>query len=210
MGLQTGDVLRVSVRAKSNSSKDVVNVYHYGQTGVCTATNEELLGFIEAHLGTAYANIEEWQAAAAVPYDVKVDRIEYSGGKIVIAENIGVIPWTTEYNPTGSGDAYAPAVSVLLILRTLVGKVFGRKFIGMLTESALTYIALQAGGVASSFADLIAGLLSSITDGGTGLDLTPGVLSTSAAHYGEFLPFTSGEVASEPAYQRRRKVNVGS
>jgi hypothetical protein len=88
-----------------------------------------------------------------------------------------------------------------------VGKVFGKKYIGMLGEAATVGENLASGfatTLAAFIADVIVPLVVSSED------FEPGILSTSVDHAGEFHVYIDGGPASEVAYQRRRKTNRGS
>jgi hypothetical protein len=104
------------------------------------------------------------------------------------------------------GDAMPAAVSGFFQMNTTRAKSYGRKYVPFMSEEE------NEEGFLSAFALGVLVLL--LTATGSDIDvgiigiLAPGILSRVLE---EFIPFTGGGYATDvPAYQRRRKPNVGS
>jgi hypothetical protein len=205
MPLTSGDVIRVSVRQSGHAGQDIVNVYHFEASDNITDSDATILADIADHFDTVYANIEAYIPAGQSPQDIKVDVVELVGEEEVITRNVGTIGWGVDYQPTGTGDVYAYGVAVGIILRTLVGKVFGRKFVGTLVEAAMGDNNLLSGATTTAFATFASALTGAIVE--TGGSLIAGVLSKKL---GAFAEFVEADLATEPFYQRRRAVRAGS
>jgi hypothetical protein len=195
------------VRQTSEDLTDIVNVFHFLAAPWSGAyTTGDLLDAIAGYFDVAYANLNNYIPTNQVPNDIKVDIVELVGGEEVVTENIGTTSWGSTYDPASAGESYAPGVAALVILRTLVGKVFGRKFVGQLSEAALSNGILSTL-LQASLAAFGAALLDKVELSATERELFPGVLSKRTSG---FQTFSAVDVNPEPAYQRRRKRSVGS
>lgn len=206
MPLNAGDIVRVSVRQRGPQGQDIVNVFHYRASATISDSDSTILDEIRTRMNTAFDYIESYIPSTQTPLDIKADVVQLVNGVETITRNLGTIPWpTTVYSPSGSGNVYAPGVAVGVLLRTLVGKVFGRKFIGVLMESALGDHGRLDTSAISAFMNMAAQFAAIITL--TGGVLKPGVLSKRLAGFAEYAAY---ELATEAFYQRRRNVKVGS
>lgn len=205
MTVADGDILRVAARMKSLSNTDIVNVFHFEAEGATPASEVDVMTSIVTWLETAYNDIEGQIPTNQTPYDVKIDMVHLVGGVVKILRNLGVVSWGGAFDPSGTGEAMPLGVAVLIILRTLVGKVFGRKFIGQVSEVTTAGNSLATGAPATAFATFAAKLLLPITSGT--ITLHPGILSTRTL---QFERFTEADLATEVGYQRRRAIRSGS
>jgi len=205
MPLQGGDVLRVAARCKGPQSQDIVNVYHYQAENDISADDEFILDVISLALSSAYNYIQSWIPATQTPYDIKVDVVRLADGQEEVVRNVGVVPWNPLFDPSGSGNVYAPGVAVGVLLRTLVSRVFARKFIGVLMEAALGDHGKLDNAAVPAFIQFASAIASHIDANGD--RLIPGVLSKAV---GGFLKTVAWELATEAFYQRRRNVRRGS
>jgi len=203
--VNNGDVIRVSARFAMSSGQDHVNVFHY-QTDPFGATEDDATVMSEIHdqLDSAYSNITAHLSNTASPVDLKFDIVEFIGGVETIVRNLGLIPFDVTTPPGGTGEALPPGNAGLVKMLTGIGKVYGRKYVGMLLEggqnggtlgaSLLTALDVFGGIVYDSFA-------------GAAVTYLAGVMSKKLA---EFVPFIEYEVNPEIAYQRRRRPGTGS
>lgn len=201
------DVLRCAVRQTSKDVTDIVNVFYFSaQPFEPCPDYQDILDALAVYFDLAFAPIETMVPNLQSPNDIKVDRVELQDNKITVVENIGTVSWGDTYNPSGSGEAYAPGVAALALFRTGVGKILGKKYFGQLTETAIDSGLLHSLMITYLGDTLTALLETCIVDAGTA-ELVPCLLSTrdQIVH-----TFTEAEVNPEPAYQRRRKTSVGS
>jgi hypothetical protein len=117
---------------------------------------------------------------------------------------IGVMTWPTLTVGTGSGEALAPGVALLIKWTTGFIKELGRKFLGGFTEGG-------AGGggwtspALSAAADMVVALAGPLTPILLGSTYLVGLYNKSAV----FHAFTAAVVSGVAAYQRRRRQNRG-
>lgn len=206
MTVNVNEVVRAAVRQKSASGTDIVNVFHFGTGGSGSAADADVLTAIATWADALYAPLNAQIPGSQTPFDIKVDVVDLVGGVLSIIRNVGTISWGSTYNPSGSGESYALGVAIGVILRTLVGKVFGRKFIGQVSETTIAGNALATGAPATAFASFLTLILDTIVIGGTFI-MTPGILSTRTLG---FEAFVQADLATEVFYQRRRAIRSGS
>lgn len=205
MPMAVGEVARCSIRYSMAQGQDHVNVHYYRCTTASTQTDASLLADFEDELGTIYSNMNAQFTNTADPLDVKVDIVEFVGGKETIIRNLGTIPLTTNTVPGATGEPLPPGVAALVKLLTGIGKTYGRKFLGMLTESAQNSGVLNAGTI-TALEVVAAAILNGITFSASG-DAESGVMSKRST---QFEAFTAYDIGSQMAYQRRRRPGTGS
>lgn len=186
--------------------QDHVNVFHWQTAFAASQTDEDVTDAILAKLDTAYAEIETRITGAQSTYDVKIDEVEFVVGEETIIRNLGTFAWAdVSYSPSAAGEGLPPGIACLVKFLTNVGKTYGRKFIGGLTEPD------QAGGqlgatALSDFVDFAVAILVDIVVS-AGNDLIAGTMSKRSA---SFKAFTGYDVSNNLAYQRRRRKGTGS
>jgi hypothetical protein len=206
MPLNEGDIVRVAARHKGPQGQDIVNVLHYKATGNIAASDNDIANAIANHLSDIWSNIEADIPSTQTPYDIKVDLVTIVNGVEQIVRNLGIMGWNAlVYQPGGSGNVYAPAVAVGILLRTLLSRVVGKKYIGVLMEAALGDHGRLDSGAATRFLNFAAELIGDITI--SGATLAFGVLSRKLS---QFVEVIEADVASEAYYQRRRSIRMGS
>lgn len=198
------EVIRCAVRQRGQDGQDIVNVYHFQNAGAAPPSNSELLTAVATYFDTAYNDIETAIPNGQSPVDIKVDKVGFVSGLEEVIENIGTTVWGTLFDPNAVGEPYAVGVAAPIILRTLIGKVFGRKYIGQLTEADLNGNVLVAAFI-TSLSNFLAKILLDFT--ASGIQFIPGVMSKKTA---QFEPFVAGDIPVEPYYQRRRAIRHGS
>lgn len=205
MPLNAGDVVRIAARLRGPQGQDIINVYHYRATNTISDTDGDILNSIANKMDNIYEPVESEFPATSEPVDLKVDVVEMQNGKEVIVRNLGTQMWGVLFVPSGVGNVYAPGVAVGILLRTAVGKVFARKFIGPLMEATFGDHGHLDSTKIAAFLTMAVRMLDTIPL--TGGQLEPGVLSKRLAG---FAKFTFSELAAEAFYQRRRSIRMGS
>jgi len=206
MPVHQGDVLRVAARCKRGDEADVVNVFYLesSQTDPSLA-NEDVLNAISAWLTNAYNDIESYIPSDQNPIDIRVDKVGLVSGLIKVLENVGTTTWGATFDPSGTGEGLPRGVAALVFLLTSVGKVFGRKYVGTLTEAASAGDSLVTGAI-TALGSWLTKMLTPVSVG-AGNDLFPGILSTRTLGFERFV---GGRVRGRVGYQRRRAPGVGS
>lgn len=205
MPLNAGEVVRVAARLKGPQGQDIINVYHYRATNTISDTDSDIMTAIAGTMDDIYYPVQSEFPATSSPIDLKIDVVEMVNGTERIVRNLGLRIWGANFNPSGIGNVYAPGVAVGVLLRTSVGKVFARKFIGPLMEATFGDHARLDSSKIAAFLLMAARMLNSIAL--TGGQLEPGVLSK---RLGGFAKFIFYELAAEAFYQRRRSIRMGS
>lgn len=196
-----GETLRVVAKYSAPNSSEILNVFHY-QYGGAGDTDEDVLAecvtFFTDNWGAA------WAAFASTDLDFDEIELDIISDQGLVVRNVGSAPigvpglYVNDMCPTG--------VSALITADTIFPKQRGRKFVAGLNEFWVVDSLMAAGAIVKlvllvvEYLDVIEGLLN-----GT---LTPGVLSKTLENFVAFQ--SSGAVTDVPAYQRRRKPNVGS
>jgi len=187
-------------------SEDHVNVFHYKADYQAPQTDELTMDTIAEDIDTAFSTLNAWIRVTQAPVDMKFDVVEFTGGLWRIVRNLGLMIWPDVlYNPTPNDPALPPGVAALVKFLTPIGKVYGRKFIGGLIDTA------QGAGVVSSSCLTALSNFGGAIMSDPAIDvnnwLEPGVISTREE---EFVPFTEHDVSDNIAYQRRRRLGTGS
>lgn len=205
MPVSDGEILRLAVRCKRSDEGDVVNVFHCRADLTAPQPDLDVLVAVQSWMESAYASIESHIPADQNPIDIKVDVIQLIGGVVRIVRNVGTISWGGVFDPSGAGEALPRGIAVLVFFLTTVGKVFARKYLGSLVESATAGDSI-VGAVSTAAGQFVTTILAGKTFN-VSEKLTPGVLSTRTL---KFELFNSARVRSRVGYQRRRAPGVGS
>lgn len=202
----SGDVFRFSVRLSLPSGQDHVNVYYFEAQGTGTALDQDFADDAIAFFDTLYSRFNSALSNAMDAVDIKIDKVDFVGGELVITENVGLFPFTTSgFVPGNSGDVLPPQDAAVIKLLTGIGKSYGRKFLGGLGENTQnngvpeSTLITQA---ASFISDMLAGWQIASTT-----DMEAGIMSTAVD---AFVKFISGELSSVLGGQRRRRLGSGS
>lgn len=206
MSVADGEVIRVSARQEMAGDQDHVSVFHYLCDFAAPQTEGDVMDAIAEDIDTAFSTLNAIITTGQDPLDMKFDVVEFVGGLLKITRNIGLIIWPDVlYNPTGAGDKLPPGVAALVKFLTGIGKVYGRKFIGGLIETA------QDGGNLTSAALTALGLFGGAILSDPAIDVNnwfePGVMSTREQ---DFVIFSEVDASGNIAYQRRRRKGTGS
>ena len=205
MPVSGGEVIRCSVRQSGPNGQDIVNVWHYLVAAASPIDEEDVMADVAAGMDDLYATIQGQITNTQNPVDIKIDVVDYVGGVYTIIRNVGTIGWGASYNPSNTAEIYAAGVSILVLLRTLVGKVFGRKFIGVVGETTISNQNIATGDPASAFTAFIAKALEGFSTAAG--EYLLGVMSDRLF---DFALCHEVELATEVGYQRRRAPRSGS
>lgn len=198
-------MIRCSVRQSGPNGQDIVNVWHYLVAAASPIDEEVVMLDVASGMDQLYATISGQITNTQNPVDIKIDVVDYVGGVYTIIRNVGTIGWGSAYNPSNTAEVYAAGVSILVLLRTLVGKVFGRKFIGVVGETTISNQNIATGDPASAFTAFIAKALEGFSTAAG--EYLLGVMSDRLF---DFALCHEVELATELGYQRRRAPRSGS
>jgi len=196
-----GEIIRLTMRYSGPAASEMQNIFHY-VVDVADTTDTDVLDTLEAW------SVADWWGAwnnlAAVGVtleDASVDVVNVNG---TVVRAIG--SFLIGLAGLEPGSVASAAVSGYILLKTLFPKVRGIKYLPGVAESVIQDGEFNAAGIATLAFCLIQYADTLPAAGST--ELIPGVPSTSKATFVPFLD--TGIVESIPAYQRRRKPNVGS
>lgn len=199
--MEAGEIVRLALSYSHPNGSVAQNVFHY-VLSTASATDQAVVDVIDTWItddwGPHWFNVAN-QVCSIIQADMDI-----VNGDGTVDRNIG----QEAYSIAGGnlGDADNPADAMFMQATTDFSKVLGKKYVpfidddqtvdGLLTVPSLAFLVLL-------FVDYIASL--NPAGGGT---LEPGVVSRVAE---VFRVFNGGGLATDvPAYQRRRKPNVGS
>lgn len=205
MTVGVGDLLRVSTRFKHAVTGDVVNVWHLIVTSGADTSDDDCFDDIEAFMDTLWSGINASLPNGMDPYDIRIDEVEMAGGVEHVVRTLGTRTWTLTTPPSSAGEYLPPMDAAIINFRTLIPKVFGRKYIGILTEAAATSGVLS--GV--SLTNMLT-FATAIVNGFNGTTLTYkfGVMTNKDVVNG-FTELTAAVVNTILGTQRRRRQGRG-
>lgn len=199
--LNIGDIVRVVISFSAPGASTAQNVFYF-EVQDSSADGPTALSDVTTWFAANY--LTEWKQLADTGVEAWLLEMDVLNGDGTVNFNVG------DDDPAVTGLAVSEilpaAVSGYLQANTERVKSIGRKYVPFLSESN------QVDGFLSSAAtDVLADMLvdwvtTIIVD--TTASLVPGVLSRVTQTFQEFLG--SGFTTNVPAYQRRRKPNVGS
>lgn len=193
--------LRVVCRYSAPNSSEMLCVHMYQYTGAGD-TDADVLTACDTFFTSEWG--PDWQTFAST--DMSFDEIELDVLKDngEVKRNIGSA--AIGLSGQQASDMSPSGVAALITADTSLPKQRGRKYVpglaegdivdGLITVARLATLAL----LTVEYLDSITGILAG--------ELTPGVLSRTLADFKPFI--SSGAITDVPAYQRRRKPNVGS
>lgn len=119
-------------------------------------------------------------------------------------DEVGSAGWT--FNPTTAGDQLPRGVAGLVVAKTTDPDVSGKKYIPALTEDSIIDGLYSSGYLTAAVAFAI-DWLTGFTGATSGASWVPGIWSPTETNF--FAATLAYLVSAIPAYQRRRKNNVG-
>ena len=198
---EIGEIFRATFNYTMPNASSAQNVFHWVLE---TATIEdfkifdEIARWAEDDWGGPWSDLAGDDAELE---SVKVDVVEVNG-TIVRAVGLAIIGLSGGQ----AGGVVSAAVSAYMLLKTVRPKVRGSKYVPGVADTRVDSGSLDAMGLAELAFLLIEYATTLLPEGAS--ELIPGVPSRSL---GVFQPFLdTGLIENIPAYQRRRKPNVGS
>jgi hypothetical protein len=116
------------------------------------------------------------------------------------------VPWTSLTAGGGGASSNAAGVALLIVLRTGISRVFGRKYLGGIITANIDTDGFWASALVTVGATFAAHLLGEFVGGTSTSTWLPGLI----AKTGQFWSFIEAIVSAIPAYQRRRRKGAGS
>jgi hypothetical protein len=196
-----GEILRATVNYSMPGASAVQNVF-YWELGEAPISDTQAAGFVADWLEL------EWGARWAVMASTDVQLVDADllilNSSGVTVRNLG----TASVNVFGevTEDEETVASAYFMQADTSVPRTKGRKYVPGVPEGQVVDGLIVAGQLVN-LALLLAEYVGVIPAGITAI-LTPGVISRTAEVFRPFL--SAGSVTDIPAYQRRRKPNVGA
>lgn len=203
MAVNADDVVRVVAKQQDMNGSSIQNVYFYQHNGGTPISNTQFLTAVEAHLSAAYAEIEALIPNTCEPVALACDVVDFEGGKVVVVRNVGDIAWTTWAGGIASGDNLPQGCAAVVNFPTESVGVVGRKFLGVLAETAQENGRLSSSAItdmAAYCAEILSGFLADSNP------FDPVLMSTKAY---TVAPIIAAIVNFIIGYQRRRKAGVG-
>lgn len=202
MTVSTGDILRVVASMLWDDGNVVQNVYNAVVTGAGGPWDDsDIVDDAEAWLDNMYANIT-----------IKVSN-QLDGNEVIVYkydavdddwDEVASQAWT--WNPSGATDQVPRGVAGLVRLWTTDPDVQGKKYLAGLMETQMTD-GLWGGSLLTDFLAFAADWYTPFVGGTSGADWAPGIWSVAGTVFK--LGVDHIATSSIPAYQRRRKRNVG-
>lgn len=196
-----GDIVRLAVEYAAPNSSQALNVFWWVVTS-STITDPDLLDALEAWVQDNWGDV--WATNGSDDYTLVGGTAQLINVDGTVKGNLG--SFITNMAGGIISDMQSAAVSAFMMADTLEPKVRGKKYVPGVGETRIVDGALTAAGV-TWLANLFTAWVTPITSGTTVLQ--PGVLSRSLL---DFVTFgtAGGSITDIPAYQRRRKPDVGS
>lgn len=196
-----GEILRTTVRYTSEGASEQLNIFHHQVTNA-SASDTDVANTINAWIVNDWA--PQWATLASSGSqltDIAVDVVNVNG---TIVRAIG----TFLIGQLGAvaSDVHPAATAAYMLLKTTFPKTRGVKYLPGLAE-AVTNNGVLTPAALADLALLLIEYATTLNSAGA-TDLLPGVPSPSNLAFVPFLD--TGIVQDVPAYQRRRKPNVGS
>jgi len=197
-----GEILRLVVEYGIPAASAVMNVFQWLIEDGATDDERTLDDMEDWTTNVWHPDWEGLAATVAEIIGIAVDVLNTDG---TVARNIGTR--TLALNGTVVSETGAPAVSAYIKADTALPKTRGSKYIPGLSEGDVNGGFLSVA-VLGDVALLLLDYVTPYTGVSASTSYLPGVLSRTIDTFVEFSG--SGSFTDVPAYQRRRKTNVGS
>jgi hypothetical protein len=202
MPFESEDIVKCTLRFSLFNASLAINSFtaRLSQVIAHGSTDEDAVTDWAAHLDNFYGELLQMMHDLSVPTTFELHRL-----------NLGNWDWVTggepTFVPTSVGDIVAHGVAALIVARTAVSKVRGRKFVPGITDVAIADGLFNQTMVTNLVAAAAIYVMpfESVTDDS---EWTSGVYSKGLATFIPFIP--TAVVTNIPSYQRRRKPGVGA
>jgi len=198
--MDTGEILRITMNYIAPNSSAVQNVFHwlYGGSG---DPDGDVMDAVADWTTDEWAAAWDNFAGSAVSLDTIEGKVVNPLGEVIRDLGVRLI----DIPGSAGGEILGAAVSGYLTVPTAIPGHRGSKYVPGAGEALTTQGAFGTTAV-TALLTLLGAYLNSIDVGGVG-DLVPGIPSRTLNQFVEFL--TEGSTTNIPAYQRRRKPDVG-
>ena len=202
MALVSDDILRVVASFLWTDGNVAQNVYNCKLSGVGSPwDDEDIIDDAVAWMDDIYANVTVNMSDEIDGNEVIVYKYDAVGQDW---DEVGSDAWT--FNPTGASEQLPRGVAGLVRLWTVDPDVQGKKYIPGLMDSSLTDGLFNAAMLTKLLA-IAADWYLPFAGGVSGATFTPGIWSVALAVFKAAVDHIAASAI--PAYQRRRKRNVG-
>lgn len=206
MSVETGDVVRVTIRYEGPNLEDYQNSYLFAVGLDESISDSEFLALIEPAMTNLYGGLTGAISSECDPRDISCYVVDYDtvNNKEVITHSIGTTPWTT-IAFTAASEMLPAGVAALANFTTNALKTRLSKYIGGIVEVEQddgTFGSSMVGYMTDWIAELLAGITLEV-----GKTMVYGGFSKATE---QFAAATGGAFTAIPAYQRRRRPGTGS
>lgn len=177
---------------------EMQNVYYFRFQGVVPAGDLLVMADLADFLDNAYSILN-----ASVSSDYTYTEIR--GFNVTQNTPMPTVAWPSLTAGGGGASSIPAAVSLLIIFRTGISRVFGRKYIGGMHEGNVDGDGFWVSGLVTVGTTFAAEFLSTFIGTTTLATYLPGIITTTNT----FLGFIASVVTGNPAYQRRRRKGRG-
>lgn len=198
-----GEIVRLAIFYDQQGSSQPETVHTYSITDA-NPSDADLLTALSSWVENTWH--DDWSDVASSDAQITGMEADILNGDGTVARNIGADTYTGLVGDV-IGDNAAAAVAGLLVAYTAAPKTRGRKFIPGMAQPRLVNGVWNATTLAQ-LVILAAEYIADVAVGATGATLVAGVRATVSE---AFVAFNNAVTVTDvPAYQRRRKPNVGS
>lgn len=201
MTITSGDILKLVVDYVYPGAGTALNIFYHVFAGT-DEDDQDVLDAIADWVGVDWG--DNWAPLSTTTAELNSVAVQIVDGLGVVLRDVG----TEQIDRAGAtGNEVSPAaVSAYIQADTDLPQVRGSKYIPAISEGVIEQGVLSAAGLLE-LGLLLVDYFSPIPVS-PGNNLFPGVISVKAAGFKAFQ--TSGNLNGVPAYQRRRKIGVGS
>lgn len=192
-----GDTLRVTAVQSFGVAASAMNVYSFRCLGTGPWDDADVMEVVEVHLSSIYNHTNAFTVSLINPVEIRAFNDTQNAP-------IATVPWTTWAGGTAAQEPLPYGVAILVLFRTSVPRVLGRKFLPGCGEGNCSGAAFDATVLAGATA-YAGNLMTDYTDVGLGLTLQYRIKDKFG---GEHIP-SEAVVSLNPAYQRRRRAGRG-
>jgi len=179
-------------------SGEVQNVYYFRFQGVIPAGDLLVMADLADFLDGVYTDINLGIAGNYTYTEVR-------GFNMTQNVPMPTVSWPNLTTGGGSGGVSPSGVALLVILRTGISRVFGRKYFGGIIDGNIDSDGFWVSGLVSAGITAAGQLLTTFIGSTTLATYLPGIITSTNT----FLGFISAVVTNNPSYQRRRRKGRG-
>jgi len=179
-------------------SGETQNVYYFRFQGIVPAGDLLVMEDLAEFLDDLYSDINAGIAGNYAYTEVR-------GFNVTQGVPMPTVEWPTLTVGGGPGASEPAGIALLVVLRTGISRVFGRKYFGGIIDGNLDSDGFWISGAVTAWSGAVARLLSTFIGGTTLATYLPGIITST----GQFLGFITSVVTNNPAYQRRRRKGRG-